>query len=363
MVVCLNLAAAAAYAAPYVAGVRLGMTSDAVLATLKSSGIAVTRTSFKPCLRDDLARASGASSATGPGRCVQEVDARYAGGDLLLRFIEDLPKNPGSSIVATISINYATDNAAFESILQRAGRPSITDGKIPWVIAAWCFDFVCSDFNHALSEPTSGMKLFVNRSDGPGLTLDDERMRTSHVPDFRQPRGGDHKRNYAPTPRQAVQYMLYTLNGTPVVFERVNVVGRYAEVLSNGEIMPEAANHQPMLLERFTFGWQPLMPGPSRCEIAGRSVSARDMELLLHGMPKPADDRPCSHLRANGDVGPPAAVEALRRLRHDRYVPSVIVANDFALVAWTNGPDGGAALYRKRNGRWIQLTGAAAPQC
>ncbi len=332
------------------------MTSNAAIATLKSEGVAVTHTFFKQCFRDELARAAGRASPTGPGRCVQSVDARYAGGDLSIWFVEDLPKKPGSSVVTTIAVNAATDLAAFASILKRAGRPSLTDGKTPWFVAMWCFDFVCTDMNESLANPSSGPMLFVNRHDAPGLTLEDARIGTSRVPDFRRPLASDPGVNYGPTPRQAVQHILLTFKGAPLVFERVNVVGRYAMVLSNGEVMPGAADHAPILLEHFAFGWQPLMPGPFRCELEGRSISTRDQQLLVHGMPKPAGDRPCTALRT-GDAGPPAGVEALRRLRHEKFVPSAMVAGDFALVNWTNGPDGGQALYRKRNGRWHFIAG------
>jgi hypothetical protein len=349
----LSHTATSARTVPDVAGVRLGRTSNAVIATLKSEGSAVTRTFFTPCLRDDLARAAGKASATGPGRCVQSLNARFAGGDLLIWFVEGLPKQPGSSVATTISVNYPTDAAAVESLVQRAGPPSLTDGNDPWVIAMWCFDFVCTEMNHVLADPSSGATLLVHRYSG--FTLQDARIRTSRVPDFRRPLAGDPRVNYGPTPRQAAMHILMTFKGAPLVFERVNVAGRYATVLSNGEVMPGGADHEPILFERFSFGWQPLI-WLSRCDLDGRAISARDQELLVRGMPKPADGRPCTDLRT-GDAGPPAAVEAVRRLRHERFVPSVMVAGNFALVQWMNGPGGGQALYRKRSGRWDLIAG------
>jgi hypothetical protein len=299
----LSHTATSARTVPDVAGVRLGRTSNAVIATLKSEGSAVTRTFFTP----------------------------------LIWFVEGLPKQPGSSVATTISVNYPTDAAAVESLVQRAGPPSLTDGNDPWVIAMWCFDFVCTEMNHVLADPSSGATLLVHRYSG--FTLQDARIKTSRVPDFRRPLAGDPRVNYGPTPRQAAMHILMTFKGAPLVFERVNVAGRYATVLSNGEVMPGGADHEPILFERFSFGWQPLI-WLSRCDLDGRAISARDQELLVRGMPKPADGRPCTDLRT-GDAGPPAAVEAVRRLRHEQFVPSVMVAGNFALVQWMNGPGGG----------------------
>jgi len=108
------------------------------------------------------------------GRCIEQISWRYAGGDLLVFFVEDVPKNPGVSIVSTIALNYPTDISAMDRIIRQAGQPSVTDGLTPWTVAMWCFGFTCSDMGRVLRDIDSPTTLLVHR--GAGFTLEN-----SHV--------------------------------------------------------------------------------------------------------------------------------------------------------------------------------------
>jgi hypothetical protein len=148
------------------------MTSQDVLQTLSASQQSPTVWMKSPCLSEYLAQHKKLVSLGGPGSCVQAIKARYAGGDLLVFFTEDIPSRPGVSIATTIALNYPTDNSAVAAVTQAAGAPTLTDGAV----AMWCFDFPCKDMNRVLADPNSGQTLLVHR--GAGLTLNDARMHT-----------------------------------------------------------------------------------------------------------------------------------------------------------------------------------------
>ncbi len=162
--------------APTVDGVHLGMTSKDVVQALTASKQPPRVRLKYPCLAEYIAQNRNAKSLKGPGSCVQLLSARYAGGELLVFFTEDLPRRPGVSIVTTIAVNYPTDDAALAAVVQAAGPPTLTDGGAPWTVAMWCFDFSCQDMNHVLADPRSGQMLLVHR--GSGLTLSDARTRS-----------------------------------------------------------------------------------------------------------------------------------------------------------------------------------------
>jgi hypothetical protein len=87
--------AASAREAPAIAGVRLGMTSESVLAVLRAKQIAV-RIMYQPCLREYLAMHTKVVGFNGPGgHCLQMIQAKYGGGTYLIFFTEDVPHRPG----------------------------------------------------------------------------------------------------------------------------------------------------------------------------------------------------------------------------------------------------------------------------
>ena len=104
-----------------------------------------------------------------------QIFAHYAGGDLLLFFDEALPEHPGTSVLSTIALNYPTENGAISRIVNEAGPPNFTDGKKPWIVALWCFGFVCRDMDGALGNHDSGPVLLVHEDSG--ITLEETRYR------------------------------------------------------------------------------------------------------------------------------------------------------------------------------------------
>lgn len=160
---------------PMVDGLRLGATSTEVLLVLHAQG---QRPHIfpRPCLRELLAEHKRiVSTNSAPGRCVAQIFARYAKGDLLLFFDEALPKHPGISVLTSIALNYPTGADAISRVVNEAGPPNLTDGKNPWVVAMWCFGFVCRDMDSALRNRSSGPVLLVHK--GSGLTLEETRYR------------------------------------------------------------------------------------------------------------------------------------------------------------------------------------------
>lgn len=159
---------------PTVMGLRPGMTGAQALAIMRAQRLE-PRAWYRPCLHDYLAQHRKVVSAGGPGRCLQSLTARYAGGDIMVFLSEDLPSHPGRSRVEIVALNYVADSAMSE-VMRQAGAPTITDGKHPWTVAMWCFGFKCTSMD--LSS-RAGAWLLVHR--GSGLTLEDNRFDSDPV--------------------------------------------------------------------------------------------------------------------------------------------------------------------------------------
>lgn len=159
---------------------------------------------------------------------------------------------------------------------------------------------------------------------------------------------------FASTPALAAIHALYAPKGQSVVVQRINVVGRYATVVSRGGQMESRAVTEPILVEHFSFGWQALEMINFQCRLDGHAISARDKALLMRAMPKPEDDRPCKGI--SEDAGPTADVEAVRRQMHGPLVPHVVANGDFALGEWY-GAGGGESLFKKLGGGWHRIAG------
>jgi hypothetical protein len=159
---------------------------------------------------------------------------------------------------------------------------------------------------------------------------------------------------YAATPVLAARQALFAPDNRHVVAVRTNVSGRYATVLLRGAVMEGAAIDAPMLLKRFTFGWQPLDLLNFQCALDAQHLSAATTAALMRGMPKPKNDRPCKGVTR--DTGQADEVSAVRELMRGPLVPWVIVADDYALGEWY-GAGGGETVYQKRGNRWIRIAG------
>jgi hypothetical protein len=131
------------------------------------------------------------------------------------------------------------------------------------------------------------------------------------------------------------------------------VIVDYAATIS--EATQGSVDKAPLLLEHFSFGWQPLESLDFRCRLDVHDISAHDKDVLMRGMPESKDDRPCE-VDGVRDRGPTAKVEALRRTMRGPLVPSVVVLGTFALGEWY-GAGGGQKLFEWKMGRWHMLAG------
>jgi hypothetical protein len=158
------------------------------------------------------------------------------------------------------------------------------------------------------------------------------------------------------TPQQAALRTVgfgFGLTPAPVVV-RVHIAGRYAAVLTRGGIMEGSRVSDPILLEHFPFGWQPLEMLNFRCRLDGHHLTAATKARLMRGMPTPKDDRPCNE--DDRDVGSPADVNAVRRQMRGPLVPYVVVSNGWAMGEWYGG-GGGQTLFQLRHGTWTLVAG------
>ncbi|MBV8497767.1 MAG: hypothetical protein JO003_00725 [Candidatus Eremiobacteraeota bacterium] len=163
---------------------------------------------------------------------------------------------------------------------------------------------------------------------------------------------------YASSPQTAAIGALYFDPKRAPVVRRVNVVGRYATVLTSGGRMEGELVTEAILVERFSFGWQPLDILNERCRLESQALGGRIDASLMAGMPGTHDDGPCRGYFK--DSGPERDVESVRRLMRGPLVPYVLVAGEWAKGGWY-GAGGGESLYEKRDGRWtLAISGGGA---
>ncbi|HKU67063.1 MAG TPA: hypothetical protein VJP85_04725 [Candidatus Baltobacteraceae bacterium] len=161
--------------------------------------------------------------------------------------------------------------------------------------------------------------------------------------------------SYAATPQRAVLHIVYPESKERPVVRRVNVVGSYATVLTSGGMMESTQVTEAILVQHFSFGWQPLDVLNAPCRLHHHALGRRAEVLLMRGMPKlgRSDDRMCEGLK---DAGPRKDVESVRRQMDGPLVPEVIVSGDWAIGNWY-GAGGGRSLWHKRDGEWRLVQG------
>jgi len=160
--------------------------------------------------------------------------------------------------------------------------------------------------------------------------------------------------NYSPTPQQAAIRAVYYPHSGQARIVRANVVGNFAVVLTRGGTMEGSPVREAILVERFSFGWQPLQLVDSDCSLDRRAINVSGKRLLMLGMPKPQGNGPCPDF--GRDAGPRADVEAVRKQIRGPLIPSVAVAGKYALASWYGG-GGGEWLFRRDRGRWRWIFG------
>ncbi|MFY9720606.1 MAG: hypothetical protein WAK16_13290 [Candidatus Cybelea sp.] len=151
------------------------------------------------------------------------------------------------------------------------------------------------------------------------------------------------------TPQNAAIRALYSDPKHLAVVKRVNVAGSYATVLTSGGRMEGDLVTDAILVERFSFGWQPLELVNLQCRLDAHNFRRDALTALMRGMPQPKDDRPCG--KQPRDAGPAPEVEAVRQLMRGPLVPYVVVSEEWAMGEWYGG-GGGQSLYAKRSGKW-----------
>lgn len=177
LALCALMGGARAPHVPTIAGLRLGMTGAQALAVFRNHHLKVHAT-YRPCLNEYLAQHRKVVALEGRGSCLQTLMARFAGGGVLVSLSEDLPDHPGRTRVATLALNYVSDSAISE-VMHQAGIPTLTDGKRPWTVAMWCFDFKCTNMDRTLNQRSAGVWLLVHR--GSGVTLADNGLDSEQV--------------------------------------------------------------------------------------------------------------------------------------------------------------------------------------
>lgn len=158
---------------------------------------------------------------------------------------------------------------------------------------------------------------------------------------------------FAQTPEAAAIHALYAVKNATLAVERTNVVGRYAAVLVRGGLMESSPVTSPILVERFSFGWQALDVLNFQCRLDAHVTGAKDAANLMRGFPKLRDDRPCRGVQR--DVGPQADVDAVRKQMGGPLTPWVVVSGAFALGQWYGG-GGGETLFKRTSGNWKRVT-------
>jgi hypothetical protein len=127
-----------------------------------------------------------------------------------------------------------------------------------------------------------------------------------------------------------------------------------------------------LLLEHFGFGWQvidvSIDPTFETVELTHHGLPVKTAIALLHGVVRGrsaldscAPSRPACY----ADSGTAEDIEAIRK----NYLPSqdeaigpVVVRSGYAMAEWS-GNGGGEGLFRKRLGRWQQISGGGGAMC
>jgi hypothetical protein len=161
---------------------------------------------------------------------------------------------------------------------------------------------------------------------------------------------------YADTPQRAALAVVVGPHAPHPRVVRTNVAGRFATVLTSGGEIEGQPVREALLVEHFAFGWQPVGILNDGCALATPTMTAADRRALLAGMPRSAAHGACEYPGTPGDIGPAAAVTAVRKQMMGAIVGRVVVSRDYALGTWCC-PGGGVELFRRHGADWMKVTG------
>ena len=120
--------------------------------------------------------------------------------------------------------------------------------------------------------------------------------------------------------------------------------------------MESSPVNDPILIERFSFGWQPLEVVSDTCDkrfldaVAGTEAAVK----LLAGMQLAVPSEKCEVFPI--DRGSAVDVAAVRAQMRGPLIPYVLVSRDWALAQWY-GAGGGDGLFHRVSGRWVRKGG------
>jgi hypothetical protein len=137
-----------------------------------------------------------------------------------------------------------------------------------------------------------------------------------------------------------------------MVFENVAIVVVHGTPMDQGDSRG-ADRGAPLLLQRFSFGWQPVAVVQAPCDLDGRGITAREKAKILASI----------HLETTSTVdcgdrdrGSADDIVAVRRQMYGPVVPFVIVSGGYAFAP-EYGDGGGCGLFRKVGRKWEQIGG------
>lgn len=126
---------------------------------------------------------------------------------------------------------------------------------------------------------------------------------------------------YAATPAAAARAIACRSEAPRAVLVRIDTSGRFASVLLSGGIIEGSPLDKPLLIERFSFGWQPLAALETMCDLQQYRLGAARDAALTRGMPPiPVTRGKCPALF---DRGPNRDMQAIRKVMRGPLVPWV----------------------------------------
>ncbi len=162
---------------------------------------------------------------------------------------------------------------------------------------------------------------------------------------------------FGSTPQETIERWLLPQTKT---VDRINASGDFALARVSGVSIESFNLRSPILLKRFSFGWQVLATITAACELAELGVPDPTITLLAQGMSLPEDTQDCHGPGFVPDMGSITDVESIRQLMGmGVFHPYVVVVGDYAVAEWY-GAGGGETFFKRSGKRWTRFTGGGA---